>query len=907
MPDWKNDIKQQLAELELEPTHEAEIIEELAQHLEDRYKELLASGAGREDATRATLGELSNSEWLARELRRVERSITLEPIILGTNRRSHLLGALWQDVGYGLRLLRKHPGFTMVTMLTLALGIDANTAIFSIVNATLLRPLSYPNPDQIVMVWGTNPGGFGWRGKTGFSALNFLDYQEQNQVFAHLATFNDADFTLTGVDNPERIRGARVTAAFFSVLEVKPMLGRTLLPEDEQAGQDRVVVLSYDLWQRRFGSDPKMIGQTIRLDATGYTVVGVLPQSFDFTIPEFSGSKALWIPAVIPRNERRGSKYLSVIARLKPGVTLRQAQEEMDAITNRLTQEYGTEMGKFGTKLVPLQEEIVGDTRPVLCLLFGAVGLVLLIACSNVANLQLARASTRQKEIAIRTALGASRGRVVRQLLTESVLLFVIGGALGVVLASWGIRLLTTLGPAGIPHGTTVTIDSVVLVYSVGLSLVTGILFGLAPALQSAPTRISESLKEGGKISASSSSGGRLRNLLTISEVALSVILLIGAGLLIRSFVRLLQVTPGFETRNILTVRLTLPRYSYPEATTQAAFYAQLIEHVNALPGVRATGATNDLPPAKGSHSSGISIEGRPPVDGSSAALAVQQRLATPDYFRVMGIPLIAGRAFSEADTSSTSPVVVINQTFARRFFPNENPIGQHLKLGAAEGSNQWLTIVGVVGDVRGFGLDKLPNSEMYLSSEQQNFLPYNPLPQMYLVVRTANDPSSLAAPVLGAVRALDKDLPLPQAQTMEAFLAASIAERRANMLLLGVFAMVAMILAGVGIYGVISYSVAQRTHEIGVRVALGAQSRHVIVLVVGNGMKLALIGIAIGLGGAAALTRLMQSLLFGVTPTDVVTFAAVSVALMIVAFVACYLPARRAMKVDPMIALRNE
>ncbi len=907
MPDWKAEIRQRLARLKLEPTREAEIVEELAQHLNDRYAELLAGGARREDAVRATLAELSDREWLQRELRRVERQVKPEPIILGTRRRSHLLGALWQDLGYGLRLLRKHPGFTVVAVLTLALGIGANTAIFSLVNATLLRPLPYPNPDQIVMVWGTNPGGFGWRGKTGFSALNFLDYQEQNQVFAHLATFNDADFTLTGVDNPERIRGARVTAAFFSVLEVKPMLGRTLLPEEEQAGQDRVVVLSYGLWQRRFGSDPKMIGQTIRLDATSYTVVGVLPQSFDFTIPEFSGSKDLWIPAVIPRNERRGSKYLSVIARLKPGVTLRQAQADLDAITNRLTQEYGSEMGKFGTKLVLLHEEIVGDTRPVLWLLFGAVGLVLLIACANVANLQLARASTRQKEIAIRAALGASRGRVLRQLLTESVLLAVIGGTLGILLASLGIRLLTGLGPAGIPHGTVVTIDSVVLVYSLVLSLVTGILFGLAPALQSAPTQLSASLKEGGKISASSSSGGRLRNLLTISEVALSMILLIGAGLLIRSFVRLLQVNPGFETRNILTVRLTLPRYAYPEAATQAAFYAQLMEHVKALPGVIAAGATSDLPPTKGSHSSNISIEGQPPIDSSSAALAVQQRLATPDYFRVMGIPLIAGRAFSEADTSSTSPVVVINQAFARRFFPNENPINQHLKFGSAEGSNPWLTIVGVVGDVRGSGVDKQPNSEMYLSSEQHKFLPSNPLPQMYLVVRTTNDPSSLAAAVLGAVRALDKDLPLPQARTMEDFLAASIAERRSNMLLLGMFAVIAMILAGVGIYGVISYSVAQRTHEIGVRVALGAQSRDVLALVVGNGMRLALMVIAIGLGGAVALTRWMANLLFGVTPTDVATFAAVSVALMIVAFVACYVPARRATKVDPMVALRCE
>lgn len=816
-------------------------------------------------------------------------------------------GALWRDLRYGSRLLRKNPGFSVVAVLTLALGIGANTAIFSLVNATLLRPLSYPNPDQIVMVWGTNAGGFGWRGKSGFSAPNFLDYQQQNQAFAHLATFNGADFTLTGVDDPERIQGARVTAAFFGVLGVKPVIGRTFLREDEQAGQDRVVVLSYGLWQRRFGADPNTIGQTIRLDADSYTVVGVLPQSFDFSIPEFFGSKDLWIPAVIPRNDGRSHNYLPLIGRLNAGVTLRQAQQDMDAITDRLSHEYGSGMGMLSVKLVSLHEQIVGDTRLVLWLLFGAVGFVLLIACANVANLQMARASTRQKEIAIRAALGASRGRVLRQLLTESVLLALIGGALGVLLASGGIRLFTVLGPAGIPRGTTVTIDSVVLVYSLVVSVVTGVLFGLAPALLSTPARLGESLKEGGRISTPGTGSGLLRNLITIAEVALSMILLIGAGLLIRSFVGLLQVDPGFETTNILTIPLELPKYAYPEAAQQAAFYTQLMERVKALPGVVAVGATSELPPTKSSHSHGISIEGRPNIDLSNESLAVQDRLATPDYFRVMGIPLIAGRAFSEGDTSSGAPVIVINQTFARRFFPGENPIGQHLKFGGAEGSNPWIAIVGVVGDVRASGLHRQPNSEIYLSYQQQNFLPYNPLSRMYLVVRTAGDPSSLAPSAFGVMHDLDENLPLPKAQTMEAFLAASIADRRANMILLGLFAVIAVILAAVGVYGVISYSVAQRTREIGVRLALGAQYRDVIRLVVVNGIKPALIGIAIGLGGAVALTRLMASLLFGVTPTDLLTFSAVSVALIIVALVACYLPARRAAKLDPMVALRCE
>ena len=443
---------------------------------------------------------------------------------------------MFQDLRYGIRMLLKHRVFTVVAILTLAVGIGANTAIFSVVNATLLRPLPYRNSEQLVMVWGTNPGGYGWRGKSGFSAPSFLDYQQQNQVFERMATFNGAGFTLTEAGNPEPLRGGMVTAEFFDVLAVQPILGRAFLPEDAQVGQDHVVVMNYSLWQRRFGSDPNIIGQIIRLDASPYTVIGVLPQSFDFSIPEYFDSRDLWVPSVLPLdNSGRGDKYLSVIARLKPEVTLRRAEEDMSAISERLAQEYPSSMSGFGVKLTPLHEQIVGEIRLVLLLLFGAVGLVLLIACANVASLQLARASTRQKEIAIRTAVGASRGRLLRQFLTESMLLALIGGALGMLIALWGIRLLTGLGPAGVPQGTVVTLDATVLVYSLVLSLITGILFGLAPALQQSSKRISQSLKEGGRNSGASQSGLRLRRLLTVSEVALSMILLIGAGLLIRS------------------------------------------------------------------------------------------------------------------------------------------------------------------------------------------------------------------------------------------------------------------------------------------------------------------------------------------------------------------------------------
>ena len=817
------------------------------------------------------------------------------------------MNTLLQDIRYGFRMLRKSPGFTFVALLTLALGIGANTAIFSVVNATLLRPLPYEDPSQIVLVWGTNPRGFGWRGKTGFSAPNYVDYKEQNKVFAEMGAFvGSSGFTLTGTDAAEHIKSGNVTSDFFKVLKVQPILGRSLIPEDEQVGRDHVVVLSHRLWQRRFGADQNIVGQTIQLDAKPYTVVGVLPPGFEFSIPDFFGQKDVWVPAILP-NDDRSHNYISVLARLKPGVTLRMAQADLDTITARLTAEYSHDMPGFGTRLVPLHEQIVGDIRPVLLILFGAVGFVLVISCANVANLQLARASTRQKEIAVRAALGASRVRLARQLLTESMLLAVIGGALGVLIGSWGIKLLTGLQPASLLPVTNITIDFTVLGYSLVLSVITGILFGFAPALQSKPARLSESLKEGGRTSAAGDSGGRIRGLLTIFEIALSLVLLIGAGLLIRSFVGLLMVDPGFETKNILTVPMDLPEYAYPETTRQAEFYTEVMERIRALPGVTAVGATSDLPPTKSSHSSSFTIEGRPPLDPGNEASSVQDHLATPQYFRAMGIPLVAGRAFSEADNSSAPAVAMINQMFAHRFFPNENPVGQRLKFDSSKTPNPWITIVGVVGDVRGFGLDKQPSSEIYLAYQQPNVWDRSPLPYLYLVVHTAGEPNSAAASVLGAVHEFDKNLPLPRAQTMEDILAASIGARRFNMVLLGVFAGLATILSAVGIYGMISYSVAQRTHEIGIRMALGARRVDVIKLVLRNGMILALTGVAIGLAGAFALTRLMTTLLFGIKSTDAVTYVIVSVSLLAVALLACYIPARRAAKVDPLVALRYE
>jgi putative ABC transport system permease protein len=559
----------------------------------------------------------------------------------------------------------------------------------------------------------------------------------------------------------------------------------------------------------------------------------------------------------------------------------------------------------LGTKLEPLRDEIFGDVRSPLLIFFGAVGFVLLIACANVANLQLARASARQKEIALRTALGASRGRVARQLITESVLLALVGGALSLLLVFWLIKLLTGLLPAGMPQGTSITIDANVLVYSLTLSLATGLLFGLAPIFQAFSRSPSESLKEGGKTTATGDGGLRLRGFLTVSEIALSMVLLIGAGLLTRTFVGLLNVKPGFETENILTAKVTLPKYSYADSRQQTDFYTRLLEAIATLPGVKAAGAVNDLPLGAGRDSDEFTIERRGARDVSSSTGSCQDRLISPDYFRVMNIPLIKGRTFTKADASSAPPVVIISQSFARRFFPNEDPLGRHITF-ADPAAAPWPTIVGVVGDVRDLALDADPDIEIY-APYQQNVLPYNPLPYMSLVVRTVGDPSSLTSGVLAEIHELDKNLPLPETEPMTAVYSASISARRFNTLLLSIFAGIATILAGVGVYGVISYLVTRRTHEIGVRIALGAEPRNVLALIVGRGLLLATFGVIIGLVGALAVTRVLAKMLFGVTTTDLATFAGVSALLIGIVLMACYIPARRAMRVDPMIALRYE
>ena len=808
---------------------------------------------------------------------------------------------LWQDLRYGLRMLVKSPGFTVVAILALAIGIGANSAIFSVVNAVLLRPLPYGDPDRLVVVWETNPklSTPSLRVRNEASPANYFDWREQNRVFEQLAAFRWETVNLTGKDMPEQLVGNRVSGNMFTTLQVKPMLGRVILPEDDKPDGERVVVLSHGLWQRRFGNDPQVIGQSLILNGQSYTVIGVMPPEFEFP----NARPALWMPLSLSTEamQNRRSHYLYTRARLKPGVTLEQAQAEMDTIAARLRQQYPDTNTDRGVRLVPLHADAVEFARPALLVLLGAVGFVLLIACANVANLMLARASARQKEMAIRTALGASRFRVIRQLLTESMLLSLVGGTGGLLLALWGVDLLTASIPsemaAGIPGWTRISLDLWVLVFTLVISILTGILFGLVPALQVSKSDLNETLKEGGRTATGGSGRQRFRGLLVVTEVALALVLLVGAGLMMKSFLRLLEVRPGFDPQNVLTMELVLPRFQYSENKKITAFFTELLRRIGSQPGVEAVGAINYLPMSGSGGTTTLIFEGRPaPPPGQYPE--VNARIASPGYFHALRIPVLKGRDFTDRDTEEKPRVVIINETMARLYYPNEDPIGKRVR--NSDGTNP-AEIVGVVGDVKHWGLDDNPEAFIYVSHAQVANR------GMTLVVRTASDPGNMIAMVRREVSALDKDQPIFNIKTMEERISASSAMRRLPMFLLGIFAVVAMTLAAVGIYGVIAYSVTRRTHEIGVRMALGAQRSDILKLVVRQGMTLVLIGITLGLITSFAVTRVMQKMLFEVSPSDPTTFAGISMLLVAVALIACFIPARRATKVDPMIALRYE
>jgi putative ABC transport system permease protein len=787
----------------------------------------------------------------------------------------------------------KRPGFTAVAIITLALGIGANSAIFSAVNAVLLRPLSFPESEKIVLVVGINPP----QGITdsNLSVPDFADWQNQNQVFEQMAGFVTGGSLLVNNEETERVRGTSATADFFPLFKTNALLGRTLQPDDAQKGRDSVVVLSYGLWQRRFGSDPKVVGSKVKLGGEATTVVGVMPAGFDYP-----AQSELWVPFPIDAAaERRDNRYMNVITRLKSGVTLPQAQAQMDTINQRLAETYRETNTGAGVRLATLQESLVGGTRASLLLLLGAVAFVLLIACANVANLLLARATARQKEIAVRAALGASRWRIIRQLLTESVLLSTVGGGIGLLLSLWLTKLLIAVSPPNSPRFDEIRPDARVFLFTLALAVITGLFFGLAPALQASRINLNERLKEGGRTGASGSSHNRMRSLMMVSEVALSFMLLVGAGLLIKSFMRLRDVSPGFNPANVLSVRVSLPSAKYPQGEPRAQMLRQTIEHVKSLPGVQSAAAVLSLPLGGDTFNVGRSYirEGRPatPEESANAAYLV----ATPDYFRALQIPLLSGRAFTDQDTEQTPKVVIVNESMARQLWPGQSPVGKRITIWRDEKFPR--EIVGVVGDTKP-SLDAAAGAQMYVPFAQDaNWS------GMSLVIRTKGEPASLVGALRNEIRMLDKGIPVFNVKTMNDVLALSVGPRRTPMLLLSAFAGVALLLAMIGIYGVTAYHVTQRTQEIGIRMALGAQMRDVVRLVLKAGMTLALIGIAAGLAGAFALTRLMSSLLFAVKPTDIATFVVVSLCLLVTALLACYLPARKATKVDPLVALRYE
>ena len=810
------------------------------------------------------------------------------------------MGPLWQDIRYGIRMLAKSPSVSVVATIALALGIGANTAIFSVVNAVLLRPLPFPNSDALMSVFETDAV----RGNITYSYPNFFDLRDQNHVFEHVAAFHDSDFILTNRGEPVRLEGGVVTADLFSVLGTAPMLGRTFAPEEDKPNTTRVVVLSERLFAGRFNSDRSVLNQTITLNGQPFTIIGVMPRGFEFPIQ--NEPLDLWTTIAgdasgqSPITAQRGAHFLRVIGRLKPGVSESQAQAEATAIAARLEKQYPDNNTRRGLRVESTLKALVGDIRPALLILLGAVACVLLIACANVANLLLARAMTRHKEMAVRSALGASRLRVVRQLLTESVLLSITGGLLGLGLAVWWSDLLIALGKKGIPRAMQVGLDWRVLGFTFGVSLLTGLMFGLVPALHLSKTELTESLKEG-RGAGSGAKRNRVRGVLVATEVAIAVVLLVGAGLLIRSLWRLQEVNSGFQPQNVLTLEVSLPEVRY-SSEKQARFYHELTQRVRALPGVQSASAALPLPLSGDRLTISFGIEGRPvaPQDAPSADLFI----AEPNYFRTMGITLLNGRDFDERDQHSSTPVAIVSDAFARQYFPGENPIGKRIMPGIStwdHDDSKMSEIVGVVSDIRHRSLNAEPKPAYYVPQAQ---IPFS---EMTIMLKTTNDPHALVTSVTREVQTLDADVPVFNIKTMDEYMSASVAQPRFNTTLLSIFAAVALVLTVIGLYGVMSYAVAQRTNEIGIRMALGAQAGNVLALIVKDGVKMVGVGLVIGLAGAFALTRLLSSLLFGVTTRDPATFLAIAVLLSVVAMLACYVPAWRATRVDPLEALRCE
>jgi putative ABC transport system permease protein len=806
------------------------------------------------------------------------------------------MASFGNDIRYTIRSLSKRPGFTVIAVVTLALGIGANSVIFSAINALLMKPLTFPELDRVVALWDKNPGRGVERNEV--SMANYLDWKAQNQSFEQLGLYRWWSANLTGVGSPERIQSFLVTASFLEVTGVKPIMGRTFTEEENQPGKDGVVLLTHGLWQRRFGGDPNIINKTITLNGITRTVIGVMPPRFNYP----KGAELYGPLAITPELARNRTfhSYL-VIGRLKPGVTMAAAQSDLDTIASRLEKQYVEENTGLGIAVFPLLADTVRQYQTALWILMAAVGFVLLIACANVANLMLARATGRQKEIALRAALGASRWRIVRQLLTESFIVALFGGVIGMLLAEWGIDLLRAADPGEAsrfaPGWDQLGLNLPVLGFTVLLSLLSGLIFGLAPAWQVSRPDLNSSLKEGGRQTGSGSH--RLRSSLVVVEVAMSLVLLIGAGLLVRSFLSLLKTNPGFNPDGVLTMNLVLPATKYRDQPMRAAFYSDLVQRVKTVPGVESAAVVSHIPLGGSNASDSYLIEGAPePPPGQE--LEGRVRVCSPDYFQTMGISLLKGRGFSDLDKAGSPPVIIINETMARKHWPAGDALGKRMRFYGPPERNPWMEIVGIVQDVR---------HELNLEVTPEYYLPHSqdPWTGMVLVAKTRIDPVALVAPIKEQVWAIDKDQPVFGVLTMEQVRSISVALYSFSSVMFGIFAGLALLLASIGIYGVMAFFVTQRTHEIGVRMALGARTPDVLKLIVKHGMTLALIGVGIGLAGAWALTRFMEKLLVGVPPFDLLTFSTVSGCLLVAAFLACYLPARRATKVDPLVALRYE
>jgi len=807
------------------------------------------------------------------------------------------MATLWKDLRFGLRALARTPALTAAALVALALGIGANTAIFSVIDGVLLEPLPYPRPDRLVMLIDTNPEA-GWP-RFSSSLPNAVDWREQSRSFEEMAAFTGSSLNLTAPGtSPERLSGAAVTAGLFDVLGVKPLLGRGFEEAENQPGAEKVVVLSHDLWARRFGSAGDVLGRRITLDGEPRTVVGVMPEGFAFPRRETEA----WVPLPIDLEEDpRGAHFLGVVARLVDGVTVDGARSEMDTIAARLAKQYPDSNKGWGVLVLPLRELVVEDIRPALLVLMATVGIVLLIACANVANLLLARMAAREREVAVRSALGAGRWRLLRQFLTESVLLGLGGGALGLALGVWGTKVLVALNADHIPRAAAIGVDPTVLGFTLALALGTGLVFGVVPSLQASKADLQGALKEGGRGQAGGGTARRARSVLIVAEVAAAVVLLVGAGLLLRSFVGLQRVAPGFDPAGVMTLQVSLPDSRYPEDKDRAAFYQALMDRVDALPGVEAAGAGFPLPLTGSSYILDFAVEGRL-APGPNESPSSHIRFVTPGYPRALGIPLLRGRPLRDADRTGAPRVALINQTMAKRWWPGEDPLGKRITFDdPTDADAEWIEIVGIVGNVLHDSLAQEPDAETYLSAYQ------TPLGTAVVAARTSGDPRLLAGALEDAVRQTDPDLPVYRVRTLEEVVEGSLSDQRFNATLLAVFALLALVLASVGVYGVVSYSVTRRTHEMGLRMALGAERATVRRLVVVQGMRLVALGVVLGLAGALAATRFLTGLLYGVGTTDVATLVTVPLVLLAVALVATILPAARATRVDPVVALRSE